>query len=267
MKETINNILAISDNRIIKTLLVILLALLAQVVVKASLKSILRFPLGTDAFPNQKRDREKRIKTITSIITTSAVLGIWFVAIVIILGLFNVPLAPLLTSAGLIGAGIAFGMQSLIKDFISGIFIITENQYRVDDYIQLDKVGGKVEAITVRTTVLRDTDGSLHHVPNGSIGITTNLSMGPLTAREQLEIDTSLSLKQLEAKLGKIEAKIEADETINKLIKKGPFLDCINKVSGKSTTVTIAFVTTASKRQKASNALWELITSSDIPLA
>jgi len=266
MKETFDNILAISDNRIIKTLLVILVALVAQVIVKASLKGVLHVPLGGDMFPNQKRDREKRIKTITSIITTTAVLGIWFVAIVIIMGIFNVPLAPLLTSAGLIGAGIAFGMQSLIKDFISGIFIITENQYRVDDYIQLDKVGGKVEAITVRTTVLRDADGSLHHVPNGSIGITTNLSMGPLKAREQLELAPSMSMKQFEVKLQKIAAKIEADEELRKLIKAGPELDRIVEASSKATVVSIVFTTTAAKRQKAANAVWELVKEFDVPL-
>jgi len=267
MKETINNILAISDNRLVKILLVILISLIAQLIVKTSLKSVLYVSLGSGALAGQKREREKRLKSIAGLITTATVLGIWFIAIIVIMSIFKIPLAPLLTSAGLIGAGLAFGMQSLIKDFISGIFIITENQYRVDDYIQLEKVSGKVEAITVRTTVLRDSDGSIHHIPNGTIGITTNLSMGPLVAREQIEIDTSMTIKQAKVAFEKIAAKIEADTTLSNLIKHGPSIDAINKISGKGLVLVLAFTTTAAKRQKATNCLWELISDAGIPLA
>lgn len=267
MKETITNFLNFSDNQLLRVLLIILLALVAQVVIKATLRSVLRFPLNGDLFPNQKRDREKRIKTINSIAETTAMLAIWFIAGVLILSVFHVPLAPLLTSAGLIGAALAFGMQSLIKDFVSGIFIISENQYRVDDYVELDKVSGKVEAITVRTTVLRDTSGRLIHVPNGSIGVTTNLSMGPLVAYEQIDIDASMTVEQFEAKLKKISDEISADSDTSKLVKNGPILDGIVKITNKATTVSIRFTTSAPKRNAATNAVLSAIKKHQIPLA
>jgi small conductance mechanosensitive channel len=267
MKQTIDDILAISDNRLIKILLIVLMALLAQIIIKAVLKSVMRFPLNEDIFPKQRRDREKRIKTLNGIVGAIVTLSVWFVAVVMILGILNVPIAPLLTSAGLIGAALAFGMQSLIRDFISGIFIISENQYRVDDYIQLEKVGGKVKAITVRTTVLEDENGSIHHIPNGSIIISTNLSMGALKLQEQLDIDPDETIAGFKSKLDKISAKIEKDPELSTLVKAGPTLVTVNKVTTKATTVTITFTTSANKRHAATGVIWQEIKQSTIKLA
>lgn len=267
MEQTLNNLLDISNNQFIKTLVVILLALITQVIIKAILKSALQFPLNSDIFPNQKRDREKRIKTLNSIVSALAIFAVWFVAGLIIMGIYNIPVGPLLTSAGLVGAALAFGTQSLIRDFISGIFIIAENQYRVDDYIKLDKAAGKVVAITMRTTVLRDADGSLHHIPNGSIALSTNLSMGPIKAKEQLELASEESIASFTAKLNKIASKIEKDPELSRLIKSGPGLETVNKITGKSTTVTIVFSTTTTKRDAATGALLQAIKESTIKLA
>ncbi|MFO0882142.1 MAG: mechanosensitive ion channel [Candidatus Saccharimonadales bacterium] len=268
MHDLLQNILSISNNSFIKILLVVLLALVAQIIVKTFVRYILRIPLTrSDAAPSHKRDREKRVKTLTGVATAAAVLGIWFIAFILIMGILNIPIAPLLTSAGLIGAALAFGMQSLIRDFISGIFIIAENQYRVDDYIQLEKVSGRVEAITVRTTVLRSEDGTLHHVPNGSIGITTNLSMGAFSARETVELDSAETIKSFEKALVKIASDIEKDEELSSIIKDGPRLVSITKATAKSTTVLIEFKTTPAKREKAQKSIWQALKESGISLA
>lgn len=251
MRETINNILSISDNRLIKILLVILMALIAQAIVKSIVRGMLKIPLGSNNLPKQKREREKRIKTLTSIATTTASLGVWFIAFILIMGILNIPIGPLLTSAGLIGAALAFGMQSLIKDFVSGIFIISENQYRVDDYVQLDKVSGKVEAITVRTTVIRDKDGSIHHVPNGTIGITTNMSMGPIKVYQQIDFDPSISIETIKTELEKIAQEIAKDETLSKIVNDGPQFAHVHSISSKATSVIITFTTSVSKRERA----------------
>lgn len=267
MQELIDNLLAIGNNSFIKILLIILGALIAQSIVKATIHSALKLPLKSDMFPSQKRDREKRMKTLNSIIAATASVTIWFIAILTIMGLLNIPIAPLLTSAGLIGAALAFGTQSIIKDFISGIFIIVENQYRIDDYIELDKVSGRVEAITVRTTVLRSKDGYIHHIPNGQINITTNLSMGPIKATEQLDLDSSITVKEFGTKLAKIASHIEKDEEMHKLVKEGPALASVIKVTAKVTTVSINFTTTAPKRDAAASTVWQLIKEANIPLA
>lgn len=265
MHDLFQNILSISDSPLIKILLVILLALISQIIVKTLVRYLLRIPLTrSDAAPSHKRDREKRVKTLTGVATAAAILGIWFIAFILIMGILNIPIAPLLTSAGLIGAALAFGMQSLIRDFISGVFIIAENQYRVDDYIELEKVSGRVEAITVRTTVLRSEDGSIHHVPNGSIGITTNLSMGSFSAREVIELDASMTIDAFAKILQKIASTIEKDELSASVIKSGPELVGITKAGSKSTTVLIEFKTTPAKREKARSIIWKALKESAI---
>lgn len=267
INDIVNNLSEIGDNQVTKTLLVILGALIAQIVIKSLIEKTLRLPLNNDLFPKQKADREKRIKTLTSISVKTAVFGIWFIAFVLIMGIYRIPIGPLLTSAGLIGAAIAFGMQSLIKDFISGIFIISENQYRIDDYIQLDKVSGKVEAITVRTTVIRDKNGSLHHVPNGTITLTTNLSMGPLAIVEQLEVDSSETIDRIKQKVSKISETLQTDVALSKIIKDGPKVVGITKINSKSMVIEVAYTTTAAKQDKAKILFWNEIKKSSIKLA
>jgi small conductance mechanosensitive channel len=267
MQQIIDNLLIITDNSLIKILLILLTALIAQNILKASIKNALKISLKSDVFPSQKSDREKRIKTLNGIIAATASFTVWFIAILTIMSILHIPIAPLLTSAGLIGAALAFGTQSIIRDFISGLFIIVENQYRVDDYIQLDKVSGRVEAITIRTTVLRSPDGYVHHIPNGQIGITTNQSMGPIKAHEQLDLDSSMSIKDFGIKLTKIAQHIEKDPDMNKLVKEGPTLAGVVKVTSKVSTVSISFATTAAKREAATSTIWQLIKQADIPLA
>lgn len=90
----------------------------------------------------------------------------------------NVSYTPLFASAGVIGIALTFGAQSLIKDFLTGIFIISENQYRVGDIVDIEGASGVVERVGLRSTVLRDADGNVHYVPNGSIAHVINKTMG-----------------------------------------------------------------------------------------
>lgn len=269
MKELLNNILAITDNKLIKTFIVILMALLAQLIAKAIIAVIFNNKLGKlrATATNKKHYQRRRLKTIGSLVRAMALFGVWFIAIMVILKIYNIPYAPLLTSAGLIGAGLAFGVQSLVKDLVSGMFIIFENQYRVDDYIELDKVSGRVERVTMRTTAIRDDDGSLHHVPNGSIIITTNLSMGKLYTIQQIDFAREISFKQLKDKIKLISEKIAGDPEYSLVIKEGPHVKSLDSVTKDKMTVSIEFVTTAAKRKQAATILWSLIIKEKLPLA
>lgn len=93
-----------------------------------------------------------------------------------ILSEIGLDIGPLIARAGVAGIALGFGAQGLIKNFLSGLFIVLENQYRVGDVACLDDTCGLVEEINLRTTVLRDLDGNVHHIPNGEISKTTNLS-------------------------------------------------------------------------------------------
>ncbi len=123
--------------------------------------------------------------------------AVYVVAAIMIISELGVNTAPLLASAGIFGIALGFGAQSLIKDLVSGIFIITENQYRVGDVIELGNVSGIVEAITIRTTVLRDQSGNQHHVPNGSIVRTTNKTMGFGGIDENIVVGADTDIQKL----------------------------------------------------------------------
>ena len=110
-----------------------------------------------------KKDLEKRQKTLSALFS-----NVWRIIIVLITayGVFvqffdYKMLAPLFASAGIIGVALGFGAQSLVKDFLSGVFIISENQFRVGDIIEIEGFGGTVERIGVRSTVIRDADGNV----------------------------------------------------------------------------------------------------------
>jgi small conductance mechanosensitive channel len=119
-------------------------------------------------------EREKRITTINSIFTRIAFVLLWGIGFIIILGELNVNIAPILTGLGIFGLALSFGAQSLVKDLISGIFILIENQIRIGDVAVINGTGGLVEEMGLRTTVLRDIEGTVHVFPNGSINTLSN---------------------------------------------------------------------------------------------
>lgn len=118
--------------------------------------------------------RAQQIRTLASVITSVGVFVVVFVAAMEVLSLLGLNLGPLLASAGIAGLAIGFGAQTLVHDFINGFFILLENQYDLGDVVRLGGVKGTVEDMSLRRTVLRDDDGTLHIVPNSQITIVSN---------------------------------------------------------------------------------------------
>lgn len=121
-------------------------------------------------------EEKKREETVIQIISGALNIIVWPIAFIIIVGQLGVDIGPLIAGAGIIGVALGFGAQSLVKDVIAGLFIIAENQYGVGDVVDLGGTAGLVEHISLRSTVLRDLDGTVHHVPNGTIDRASNLS-------------------------------------------------------------------------------------------
>src|SRR5690606_13024883 len=94
---------------------------------------------------------------------------VWIIALFMILGTFGVNLGPLIAGAGIVGIALGFGAQDLVKDFISGVSMLLEDQYGVGDVIDAGEASGVVESISLRTTRVRDVTGTLWHIPNGEI--------------------------------------------------------------------------------------------------
>ncbi|MBC9226307.1 mechanosensitive ion channel [Aeromicrobium sp. 636] len=113
--------------------------------------------------------RRQRAETMGSLLRSIASGAIWSIAFVMVLGVFGLPIAPLLTGAGVAGVALGFGAQTLVKDFLSGIFMILEDQYGVGDAVDLGEASGMVESVGLRVTKLRDVNGTAWYVRNGEI--------------------------------------------------------------------------------------------------
>lgn len=129
--------------------------------------------------PNRFMSREaerKREDTLIRIFTTSMDILLWILVILMVLSELGFAIGPLIAAAGVAGLAFGFGGQYLIRDLISGLFIIMENQYRIGDVVCFDSTCGLVEDISLRMTTLRDLDGTVHHVPHGEVKQVSNLS-------------------------------------------------------------------------------------------
>lgn len=130
-----------------------------------------------DGDPNTLTPAEQRGRTLAQLLTSVGTVAIWVATGLMILNLF-IAIGPLLAGVGVAGLAISFGAQSLVKDVISGFFILLENQFGVDDIVTINDVGGRVERMTLRVVMLRDAHGILHIIPNGSITLVSNRTRG-----------------------------------------------------------------------------------------
>lgn len=117
---------------------------------------------------------EKRITTIIGLVDTIVATLIWVTALLMILQQVGIDVAPVLASVGIVGLAIGFGAQNLVRDFISGFFLILENQVRIGDVAVVNGTGGLVESINFRTLILRDLSGVVHVFPHGTITTLSN---------------------------------------------------------------------------------------------
>ena len=129
-----------------------------------------------DDDPSTMNEREKRAATLGKVLRNILRIVIWSVALLMVLNELEIDVGPLLAGVGIVGLAVGFGAQSLVKDIVAGMFILVENQYDVGDVIKVAGASGKVEKVTLRSTRLRDAEGKVHIIPNGSMDVVTNMT-------------------------------------------------------------------------------------------
>ncbi len=214
-----------TDNRLLATgadwlldrpIRILLIVILAWIASKLLQKSVLKFAQTIANSPTDPRlqslrergpgkllmeERElkrasARAETIGLVLRSIGVAGVWIVALFMILGQLDIDLAPLIAGAGIGGLALGFGAQSIVKDFLSGLFMLIEDQYGVGDIVDVGSASGTVEKVSLRSTTIRDVKGTVWHVPNGTISRVGNSSQ--LWSRALLDVevayDTDLEL-------------------------------------------------------------------------
>lgn len=163
-------------------------------------------------------ERAKRAKTLGSVIRNFATAIVTAVAILMILRELNLDITPVLASAGVLGLAVGFGAQTLVRDIISGFFLILEDQVRVGDVAAINGQGGLVEAINLRTIVLRDLEGTVHVFPNGAINTLANRSKDFSYYVVDVSIRYSQDPDEATALLREVGARLQADDRFGPLI-------------------------------------------------
>jgi small conductance mechanosensitive channel len=186
-------------------------------------------------------DVRKRQDTLIGLFT-----AIWRTVVVVVISLLlfqklfpGINLTPVLASAGIIGVAVGFGAQSIIKDFLSGVFIILENQYRVGDVVDIEGAAGTVERISIRSTVLRDADGNVHYLPNGSVVHVINKTMGYSRVSFSLAVDPATNIDELSEIINKVGDKLAKDEKWKDKVLEPPHFLSIGSFSSMALEVKI----------------------------
>lgn len=207
----------------------------------------------------ERLEGEKRAKTLADLF--SAIIKFLIVITVTfdILTKLGINLQPLIASAGLAGVAIGFGAQSLVKDSLAGFFIIFENQYRVDDVIRVSGTGfpaepveGTVRSITLRKTTLRDRDGNVHIIPNGSIVEVTNRTLGFSKFRFTFAVDVETDVDGVIDVVNTVGDAMAKDKNWGKQIVDAPHYDELGKMGKEGINVTVSGTTLPGAQWKVS---------------
>jgi small conductance mechanosensitive channel len=203
---------------------------------------IIRRVIRANHFNELSRDDvRKRQDTLISLFTV-----LWQTLLVIIVSFLifeqifpNIDLTPIFASSAIIGIALGFGAQSIIKDFLTGVFIITENQYRVGDVVDIEGAAGTVERITIRSTILRDADGNVHFLPNGNILHVINKTMGYSRVNFTLSVNPDTNVDHLSDLINEIGEQLAQDEKWRDKILEAPHFLNIGTFSDVAIEVNI----------------------------
>jgi small conductance mechanosensitive channel len=204
----------------LRILLILIIAFVAFRLLSLLAQYVSRHIKDLDEIDHSELD--KRTETILSVVNSTGLVLIVGTALLMVLTTLGVPIAPVLASVGFVGLALGLGAQTLVEDMISGLFILSENQYVVGDTIQIGSLLGTVEEMTLRATMIRDVTGGLHIVPNGEIRIVSNKSRQWSRAMVDINIpyeeDVELALRTLD----EIGAALSQDEVHGPLLLEPP---------------------------------------------
>ena len=204
------------NNTFVKIALTVAAVILLQLILRDSLARIVQRVVKSHKYESMAEEH-KREDTLVRVFRTLNAVVLWVVGVIVILGELAINISALLTGAGLVGVVVGLGAQNVIKDYLAGIFIIMENQFRVGDIVSMSAgmatpVAGVVEDVNIRTTKLRDLDGNLHIVPNGSAGVITNLSFKFANVNVDVNVSYQSDIDKVERIINEVGEQIAHDE-------------------------------------------------------
>lgn len=205
----------------LKILIILLVSFIIHKTAGYLIDKLVRKLITTDAHLSKEAE-EKRENTIIKIFSGTFSVSLWIVVVIMIVSEFGVDVAPLIAGAGIAGVAVGFGGQYLIRDIITGIFIILENQYRVGDIVEIGGRSGVIVDISLRITVLRDLDGILHYVPHGEVKTVSNMSKGFSRININIGVGYGSDIDKVEEIVNGVGDELSEDEKFKDMIVSAP---------------------------------------------
>ncbi len=210
--------------------------------------------LGLDVLSQRGTQRANAIGSLLRSVVSVTASGI---ALLTILPLLGIDIAPLLTSAGVLGVALGFGAQNLVKDYLSGIFIVLEDQYGVGDTVELAGVVGVVEDVTLRVTKMRDLSGIVWYVRNGEILTVANRSQGWTLAMADIPVGPNTDLDDVRSAVEQVATAMMAEPSLHASLLGEPTYAGVESVSGEAIVVRVVARAAAEEQVSVSRELRE----------
>jgi small conductance mechanosensitive channel len=237
----------------IPILVVLVAATILSALARIAVRRMQRRIEGEGPITEDQRNLQ-RAATLTQALSYTVQVSIWTIALLLVLGNVGVNLGPLLAGAGIAGVALGFGAQSVVRDFLSGFFILLENQYGVGDLVEVVAAGGsvtgKVEIISLRTTSIRAFDGTLHIVPNGNLQIVGNRFRGWARAIIDVGVAYGEDIERVRQVLEELFDELREDEELKDSFLDGPRVLGIERLGEYDVVLRVVAETTPSARLK-----------------
>lgn len=218
---------------------VIIIALIVYRLLKIVIRRLLEREIAEED-PLVRRTREQRTQTLASLLGNVALISIVIVVVLTLLEILLDDIGPILASFGILGLAISFGAQSLVKDVISGTFMLIEGQFGIGDVVRVSDVAGAVEKITLRTTVLRDHEGIVHIIPNGEITRVSNLTKSWSRAVLDIGVAYKEDVDRVIDVLRRLMAEVHADPEWGALLLEVPEVPGVQSLGDSAVVIRLS---------------------------
>lgn len=201
----------------------------------------------TSSGRGSKTERENRAKTLVGVFQNASTVGIFIAGVMMVLDEAGANITVLMGGVAVIGLAVAFGAQNLIKDYFYGFVMLLENQYMLNDFVRVGGVSGQVERITLRMTVLRDSNGVVHFIPNGTINSVSNETHGWSRAVCEIAVGHQESLDRITDILNSISQELHQDPTFGSLLLELPSSPAIENLGESAMNLKMSVKTLPNK--------------------
>lgn len=199
--------------------------------------------------------RAQQIRTLADVFYSVGLAVLLFMALMQVLQVLGIDIKPLLASAGIAGLAIGFGAQTLVKDVINGFFLLVENQFDIGDVVKVAGVQGTVESLSMRRTILRDSDGTVHTIPNSAITIVSNLTRDWTQLAMHISVAYREDSEKVVRLLKEVGQQVRNDPQFAEVIVADPEVPGIEKISGEEVDYLMLVKTLPGSRYQVSREL------------